>query len=292
MGKMRRLGKGLEALIAIPEEDSGGEVQELPLHRIELNPKQPRQEMELDALRGLADSIRHSGVIQPLVVRPKGDMYELAVGERRLRAAKMAGLSAVPAMIRDLSDEQMLEVALVENLQREDLNPIEKATAIRRIIEEVHVTQEEVGGRIGLRRPTVTNFLRLLELSQDIQHMVSRGTISAGHARALLMLSDEEARRRLAKRIAAEGLSVREAERLASNGAAGSSAARPAATANSPNIERLERDLQEILCAKVCIKARGRKGKIIIHFNGHEDFERIVERITSGPQTELKRLSA
>ncbi|MHC4481850.1 MAG: ParB/RepB/Spo0J family partition protein, partial [Planctomycetota bacterium] len=188
--------------------------EEIGLKRIELNPKQPRFDMDLEELDRLAESIRTSGVIQPVIVRPLGTVpgrYELVVGERRVRAAKLAGLETVPAVVRHVPDEKMLELALVENIQRADLNPIEKALAVQRMIDELDLTQEAAGRRLGLERPTVANMLRLLELSEGLQEMVSRGTLSAGHGRALLAVPHEGARARLARTIAARGLSVRQA---------------------------------------------------------------------------------
>ncbi len=209
MAKKQRLGRGLDSLIPeMPELDvraprvqderadatNAAGVQTVPLQKIELNPKQPRLEMDPQELERLSASIRESGVIQPVVVRPRGDVYELVVGERRLRATLMAGLDSIPAVIRDVPDDRLLELALVENIQRADLNAIEKAKAVSRMIEELDLTQEEAGRRLGLERSTVTNLLRLLELAEELQQMVSRGTLSAGHARALLGVEDYAAR--------------------------------------------------------------------------------------------------
>jgi len=307
--KKRRLGKGLASLIGMPDlsdasdlsddaepqqpvspptpaadapkaEAPGTEPLEIELSRIDLNPRQPRQVMDREALESLAESIRSAGVLQPIVVRRKGDMYELVMGERRLRACLIAGRDSIPAVVRDIGDEHMLEFALIENVQREDLNPIEKAQAIRRLTEELAITQEQVADKLGLKRPTIANFLRLLDLPQEIQDMVSRGTISAGHARAVLMLQSQAEQVLLAQRIAAEGLSVRQAEKLAAKGISPRVKAEPVVSAQ---VQRLRSALQESLATKVEILTRGKagtRGRIIIHFADNEQFERLFELMT------------
>lgn len=288
MAEKRRLGRGLDSLIPAPDpEPAAAGTQEIPLAKIELNPKQPRFEIDPQQLEQLADSIRASGVIQPVVVRPARFLpggYELVVGERRVRAAKMAGVETVPALVRDVPDDKMLELALVENIQRADLNPIEKARAIGQIISEFALTQEEAGRRLGLERSTIANMIRLLELSDELQQMVSRGTLSAGHARALLGVDNEGVRARLARKITAQGLSVREAERLVAR-----AAGRPRTTrlrAPSPNVVQLEEALSSALGARVEIKQKRRGGKIVVHFRDHDDFERLYESLTGRSTTE------
>ncbi len=286
MTERRRLGRGLDALIPTPDAAEAfarrgapaGQAQELPLKKIELNPKQPRLEMDPEKLNQLAESIRSSGVIQPVLVRPAGELYELVVGERRLRAARLAGLETVPAIVRDVPDDKVLELALVENIQRADLNPIEKARAIRRMISELHLTQQEAGRRLGLDRSTIANSLRLLDLSDQLQAMVSRGTLSAGHARALLAVSDESRRVRLAGSIEKDGLSVRETERLAAHDGRRHKAIR--LSQPSPNIVQLEDGLSEALGTRVEVKPKRQGGKIVIHFRDHDDFERLYESLT------------
>ncbi|MHC4593188.1 MAG: ParB/RepB/Spo0J family partition protein [Planctomycetota bacterium] len=284
------MGRGLDSLIpALASEfTEGAKAEEIPLERLELNPKQPRFDVDLEELERLADSIRASGVIQPVVVRPAESSvggYELVVGERRVRAAKLAGLAAVPALVRDVPDDKMLELALVENIQRSDLNPIEKAMAVRRMISELELTQEEAGRRLGLERSTVANMLRLLELSDELQQMVSRGTLSAGHARALLAIDREGVRARLARKIAAKGLSVRAAERLAAAEAGARGARR--LREPSPNIVQLEEALSRALGARVEIKHRRKQGgKIVVSFSSHDDFERLYELLTGSSATE------
>lgn len=273
----RRLGRGLDSLISPTTAQPAAGAQEIELALINLNPHQPRRDMDAEALEGLAESIRQAGVLQPVMVRRQGEMYELVVGERRLRAANMAGLDKIPAVVREVPDEQMLELALIENVQREDLNPIEKARAMRRLIEELKLTQEQVGQKLGLERPTIANSLRLLELPDEIQEMVSRGTLSAGHARALLALDDDAQRLALARKVVKTGLSVRETERLAASLGAKRGRTRSKV---SPQIKHLERTLQEALGARAEIRSRGNRGRIILHFANADEFERLFEIMT------------
>ncbi len=284
--KKRRLGKGLEALIeSEAAEGEGGKndgVLEIPLARIDLNPYQPRIDMDEERLNELADSIRSAGILQPIAVRPPkegGRMYELIMGERRLRAARRAGLESVPAIVREIDDAQMLELALIENVQREDLHAIEKAVALKRMCDELGMTQQQSAQKIGLRRSTVTNLLRLLELPEEVQEMVSRGTLSAGHARTLLSLGDSEKILALARKIISEGLSVRAVEKLVA--APGKP---PKADKNTdqppPHLQRLQAVLSEALHADVNIKSRGNKGRFVIHFDNHEEFERLFSHFT------------
>ncbi|MFW6044538.1 MAG: ParB/RepB/Spo0J family partition protein [Planctomycetota bacterium] len=288
MGK-KRLGKGLASLIEKEEGGSsdgsgsergtdGGPV-EIELARIELNPEQPRKDMDEERLSGLAESIRNAGVLQPIVVREKGDMYELVMGERRLRAAHRAELDTIPAYVREVNDDRMLELALIENVQREDLNAMEKADALHRMLEELDLTQEQVGEKLGLNRSTVANFVRLLELPEEIREMVSRETLSAGHARALLSIEDPDRQLAIARKAVKNGLNVRQTEELAAR------QARPARTQQkrsepSPQVQRLQRELQECLGTRVEIKSRGDKGKILIHFSDNDQFERLYSLMT------------
>ena len=283
MSEKRRLGRGLDSLIPALEETAAAPagvvgIQEIPLKKIELNPDQPRLDINPEELARLAESIRSSGVIQPVMVRPAGEMFELVVGERRVRAARMAGLAAVPALIRAVPDEKMLELALIENIHRSDLNAIEKAKAIRRLTDTRGITHEEAARRLGLDRSTVSNMLRLLELPEEVQLMVSRGTLSAGHARAVLAVEDEAARTRLAHRIAQSAMSVREAEHLAAanGGMRRVARLRPA----SPNIVHLEESLSQALGAKTEIRQKRKGGKIVIHFTDLQDFELLYELLT------------
>jgi len=296
MGHKNRLGKGLDSLISSSEqEDSGAGVQEIPLHKIELNPKQPRDDVDEEELKSLADSIQSSGVIQPVVVRPNDEMYQLAVGERRLRASRQAGLERIPAVVRDLSDEDMLETALAENIQRSDLNPVEKARAVQRMIDELEITQAEAGERLGLNRSTVSNLLRLLDLQPELQEMVSRETLSEGHARALLGLEDDEARLEAAKRVVAEGLSVRKTEELVSrlnrqpDQDAGPNPTKPKAQSRSPQLDRLEDELQRSLGTRVKIEAGKQKGRIVVHYENNDEFNRLYDLLVKGHEEEKQR---
>ena len=296
MAERRRLGRGLDSLIPDlgPEKDAPqGGPRTLPIRHIELNPRQPRLTVDPEELQRLAESIRVSGVIQPVVVRPLGvGRYELVIGERRVRAARLAGLEEVPAVVREVPDEKMLELALVENIQRADLNPVEKAQAVRRMIDELALTQEEAGRRLGLERSTIANLLRLLDLSEDLREMVSRGTLTAGHARALLAVEPDGARARLARKVVAKGLSVRATERLA----AAEASRRPGRVREpEPNIVDLEESLSRALGTRVRISP-GRKGagKLTIHYAAHADFERLYEMLTGLSATDelVRRIPA
>lgn len=294
MGK-KRLGKGLASLIEGEEgkntdpessepRSEGGPV-EIELSRIELNPEQPRKEMDEERLKGLAESIRNAGVLQPIVVRAKGDMYELVMGERRLRAAHRVDLDTIPAYIREVDDDRMLELALIENVQREDLNAIEKAEALHRMLEDLALTQEQVGEKLGLNRSTVANFVRLLDLPEEIREMVSRETLSAGHARALLSIEDPERQVAIARKVVKEGLSVRQAEKLATRQERPTKGKKNRSEP-SPQVKRLQNELQESLGTRVEIKSKGDKGKILIHFSDNDQFERLYSLITETASAE------
>lgn len=273
----RGLGKGLDALFednAI--ESTQGSVVTLPLTEIEPNRGQPRHTFDTDALQQLADSIREHGILQPLVVRPmKGTgAYQLVAGERRWRAARMAGLSEAPVVIRDLDDREAMEIALIENLQREDLNPIEEAEGYRTLMETFSLTQEEVAQRVGKSRPAVANAMRLLGLPDILTKMVRDGALSAGHARALLGAGDEAAMKRIADLIVSKGLSVREAEKLSKKR---ESEPKPE-TKQLPGVLafELEHSLTESLGRKVKVTQGGSKGSIQIEFYGEEDLRQLA----------------
>lgn len=215
MAKSRGLGKGLEALFEDSRDDSQSGVTTVRISEIEPNLSQPRKQFDEEALSELADSIAAHGVLQPLLIRPtSGGTYQIVAGERRWRAARLAGLTEVPALIREITDEETDQLALIENLQREDLNAVETAQGYRRLMDKYGMTQEQLSAAVGKSRPAIANTLRILTLPEDILPMVAEGKLSAGHAKAVLS-APEERRTALAKRIAAEGLSVREAERLA-----------------------------------------------------------------------------
>ena len=286
----RRLGKGLAALIGENlgevDEQTRASATELPLVRIRPNPYQPRGDMEPGALDDLARSIEANGLLQPIVVRPVGDLFEIVAGERRYRAIQKLGWERAPVITRALTDEQRLVVALVENLQREDLSVLEEAEGYQRLIDEFELTQEDVGRHVGRDRSTVTNALRLLGLEEEIKRLLAAGKLSGGHGRALLGAEDPGARRRLAKRAAAEGWSVRETERRvreAKNGAPAPSAARKAGTAptaKDPVVRRAELVLERSLGTQVRIQVRpDGGGDLTVAFHDGEDFLRLAERI-------------
>jgi ParB family chromosome partitioning protein len=280
-----RLGKGLGALLGdmLEEQELEGQpVREVSLRRIRPNPFQPRREFDPEALAELQASIRENGLLQPLVVRPSGGGFELVAGERRLRALTGLEQTSAPAIVRELSDEQMLLLALVENLQREELNAIEEAVAYQRLIDGFGLTQSEVASRVGRSRSTVANSLRLLTLPQQVQELVGTGELTAGHARAVLSLDDDLDRVSLAREIATRGLSVREAERRArgeggrKRGAAGKATARQ----EDPVARRAATALARYFGTDVKVRLKGKDaGEIRIPFHDAEDFERIIRRL-------------
>lgn len=213
----KRLGKGLGALLPDIDVQESDAVNEVPLEELRPNPYQPRKHFDPEALQELVSSIKEHGIVQPIVVRKSIRGYEIVAGERRFRAAKEAGLSKVPVVVREFSDDRMMEIALIENLQREDLNPLEVAMAYQKLMTHFSLTQEELAARVGKSRPHVTNFLRLLQLPPEIQEDVSRGTLSMGHARALLGLKDRDLQKKLAEKVKKEGASVRQLEEWVQN---------------------------------------------------------------------------
>ena len=272
------LGRGLAALIPQRPAQAGGSV-EIEINRIRQNPRQPRQRMADDALQTLAASIREHGVIQPILVTESVDGYQLVAGERRVRAATMAGLDRIPAVIRQLADREQLELALVENLQREDLDPMEAARAYRQLIDEFSFSQEDLATRVGRARSTVANTLRLLDLHPAIQAAVASGDVSEGHARALGGLPPEGQARVLALVVDGD-LSVRQTEELVRR----VREPRPTTTgaptpARDPDLERVEEDLRRALGTKVRLARSRRGGRIVIEFYDDEDLGRLYERL-------------
>lgn len=265
----------------------------IPVDRIRPNPQQPRRVFDDAELERLADSLRRHGVLQPVVVRAREDApdrYELVVGERRWRAAKLAGLDAIPATVRDVAAPALLEVALVENVQRHDLNPIELALAFRELV-DAGATQEAVGARVGMDRSSVANHLRLLELPRELQEDVERGTLGFGHAKAVLQLVNPERRRHLRDRVVKEGLSVRATEELARRlaGPSRKAASRrrgggDAAEASvDPNLRDLAKRLEDTLQTRVRIRGSAAQGSLEIEFYGPEDLHRLARRLLEGP---------
>ncbi len=252
---------------------------EVPVDQVRGNSYQPRKEFDEAKLKGLASSLKESGLLQPVVVRRSGGGYELIAGERRLRASKLAGLETIPAIVREVSEDQMLELALVENIQREDLNPIERARAYRHMLTKFGVKQDELAERLSVSRPAVANAVRLLELPESVQEMVASATITAGHARAILAAGGEEKRLELAREILDKGLSVREAEARAGNCDPTAPKGGPRKKTRPAHLRRLEEKFEERLGTRVTITQGKRKGKILIEFYTNDDFERIMDVI-------------
>ncbi len=278
----KALGRGLGALLptrplAAPVPTPAlepGRSDRIAIESIDPNPVQPRRVFQQEALHQLADSIRQHGIIQPLVVRRNGGRYQLVAGERRWRAAKIAGLSDVPAVVQEISDDRLLEITLIENIQREDLNPMELALALERMARELNINQEEIGRRTGKDRSTISNAIRLLQLPPDLQQLVAERRLSAGHARSLLALTDEEMQRTLAEKIVAQGLSVRQVERITKQMTEPRNPAPEEAL--DPNVKAAIVELERVLGTKVRIVEKSdRRGRIEIEYYSPEDLDRI-----------------
>lgn len=286
------LGRGLGALLSAEQSVQGTESLELDTDLIEPCPMQPRIRFDEAKLQDLAQSIRSNGVVQPLLVRRRGARYELIAGERRWRAAKLAGLKMVPAVLRDVPDEKLLELALIENIQREDLNAIEEAQAYRSLLETIGITQESLAERVGRDRSYITNYLRLLRLPSDIQRLVQEEKISTGHARALLGVTDLDLQLRIARKIVEQGLSVRETERTIqalSNRADRDHPNSRIKKLRDPNLRALESKLRRLLGTQVRIVQNGgnETGAIRIEFYNTRDLNRICDIFV----TEVGRLA-
>ena len=275
------LGRGLSSLIP-GAEDRG--LLEVPVSAILPNKRQPRRDFPEETLAALARSIREVGVLQPVVVRRRNGGFELVAGERRVRAARLAGLATIPAIVREGDDSESLREALIENLHREDLGPLEMASAFQELLEDLGVTQETVAERLGWSRAHVANTIRLLSLPGDVQVLLAEQKIQAGHARALLGLPDDEARSTLALRAAAEALSVRQVEDIVRNYSARQIAQTGTGRAVDPMLSEIEELLSEQLATRVMVMVGKRKGKIVVEFATKDDLDRIVsEIIGSGP---------
>jgi ParB family chromosome partitioning protein len=278
------LGRGLGALIpsGVGDEDreiAGARFEELPISSIEPNPRQPREVFDDDALQELVLSVREVGVLQPVVVREHGPgRYQLVMGERRWRACREAGMETMPAIIRETPDDALLRDALLENIHRQQLNPLEEAAAYQQLLTEFGATQDQLAERIGRSRSQISNTIRLLGLPPTVQRRVSAGVLSAGHARALLGLSEPEDQERLATRIVAEGLSVRTTEELVATGgdAPSKPRTRTPRVANAPSIARLEEALSDLLETRVTVALGRRRGKLTITFASIDDLHRVV----------------
>jgi ParB family transcriptional regulator, chromosome partitioning protein len=309
---MRRrggLGRGLEALIpSTPQDDrepvapateqqpgagekaaesSGPSFEQLPLARIDPNPRQPRGSFDEEQMHDLTASIEAVGVLQPIVVRPSGDRYQIVMGERRVRAARAAGLERIPAIVRTTEDDQLLRDALLENIHREDLNPLEEAAAYEQLLFDFGITQEELAARLGRSRPVIANAMRLLRLPGSVQRRIAARTLSAGHARAVASLEDPVQQERLADRIVAEGLTVRMAEELAQRIKNGEPLLGPEERARvrvrpamqAPGMADLAERLSDRLETRVRVQLGKRKGKVLIEFATLDDLQRICDAI-------------
>ncbi|MHA3045700.1 ParB/RepB/Spo0J family partition protein [Riemerella anatipestifer] len=288
--KKRAMGRGLGAILNAEKKatintaiDEGakqimGSIVEINIEDIYPNPNQPRTYFDEDALNQLAQSIKNLGVIQPITLRKYGAKFEIISGERRYRASQIAGLKTIPAYIRLVNDQELLEMALVENIQREDLDAIEIALTYQRLLEEIGMTQENLSQRIGKERSTITNYIRLLRLSPEVQGAIRTGTISAGHGRAIISLQDEKLQQELFDKIIKEQLNVRQAEAVAS-GLKNPKEKKNKVERELPNhLKRTQKSLSDLLDIKVDIKAsaNGKKGKIVFDFNNEEELERIL----------------
>jgi ParB family chromosome partitioning protein len=276
----QRLGRGLRALIPEVEPESGdteGGVQQIPLELIEPNPFQPRQIFDEEKLAELAESISELGLLEPVLVRRQGKGYQLIAGERRVRAARMAGLTEVPALIREFGDLEVMQVALIENLQREDLNPIEEAEGYRRLMEEFGFTQSQAAQAVGKKRSSIANALRLLSLDEEERKLVADGLLSVGHAKVLLGVSNKKKRAELAKKVVAQDLSVRQLEELVKKP---EGATRRRTKMKSPELVELEDDLQRRFGTKVTVTYRKGAGKIAIEYYSDDELERLLDLIS------------
>ncbi len=288
MARRGGLGRGLDSLIPPGSDDDGAVFREIPISSITANRRQPRTRFDEEALAALTASIRELGVLQPVLVRSVGGgSYELIAGERRWRASRRAGLSTIPAIVRTADDVASLEQALVENIQREDLNPMDEAAAYQQLIEDFHLTHDELATRVGKSRAAISNTLRLFQLPPSVQRMVVDGQLSAGHARALLSTPDRTFQETLARRIVNEGLSVRAAENLARQHNEGArptvaSAPTPGGRLRPPGMHELEELLAGHLDTRVRVELGTNKGRLVVEFADLEDLERIYRAMTGG----------
>lgn len=282
VSKKRGLGKGLAALIPnepiadlLDDEIDSDNIQNIKLSSITPNEDQPRKDFDKGLLAELTDSIKQYGIIQPIVVRKKGDLYEIVAGERRWRAAKAANLKVMPCIVRDVDDRQAMKLALIENLQRDDLNPIEEAYAFKGLIEEHNLTQEEVASAIGKSRSYIANSIRLLNLDEEIIDYIANGKITRGHGRALLTIKDKGERIKTAESIINNKINVRETEKMVKNNKTKKQKRKE--IKKDPFVKEIEEKLMRALGTKVSLNPKKEGGTIQIEFYGHEDLERILE---------------
>lgn len=286
MAKKAALGKGLNALFTETAAESGSEPEaSLPIASIVTNPNQPRKSFDETQLSELSDSIKQNGVLQPILVRKKGDMYEIVAGERRYQASKLAGLKEIPAIVRDIDDAEVFQLALIENLQRSDLTPIEEARGYRQLLDTKGLTQEGLAKILSKSRSAIANTLRLMDLPQEVQDMMEEGQITAGHARAILAVPTEEGRIKLAQKVVAENLTVRQTENLAPLFSVTRDDIKPKNPAPQ-YFKRAARTLRQALDTTVKVKQVRGKNKIEIEFKDEDDLIRIIDQLSSVSQTQ------
>lgn len=286
MAKKAALGKGLNALFTETAAESGSEPEaSLLIASIVTNPDQPRKSFDETQLSELSDSIKQNGVLQPILVRKKGDKYEIVAGERRYQASKLAGLKEIPAIVRDIDDAEVFQLALIENLQRSDLTPIEEARGYRQLLDTKGLTQEGLAKILSKSRSAIANTLRLMDLPQEVQDMMEEGQITAGHARAILAVPSEEGRIKLAQKVVAENLTVRQTENLAPLFSVTRDEIKPKNPAPQ-YFKRAARTLRQALDTTVKVKQVRGKNKIEIEFKDEDDLARIIDQLSSGSQSQ------
>ena len=287
MAKKSGLGRGLNALISEANAETGNEPEAvLSISEIVRNPNQPRKTFDEDKLAELADSIRQNGVLQPILVRRKGQKYEIVAGERRYQASKLAGLKEIPAVVREIDDDKVFQLALIENLQRSDLSPIEEAKGYKQLLTSRSLTQEELAKILSKSRSAIANTLRLMDLPVEVQHMMDQGLLTAGHARAILAVPSEEGRIKLAKKVVAESLTVRQTEKLAPLFSVEHTETRTRVAAPQ-SFRRAARELRKMLDTNVKVKQVRGKNKIEIEFKDEDELARILSQIQ--PDNEEER---
>lgn len=286
MAKKAALGKGLNALFTETAAESGSEPEaSLPIANIIRNPDQPRKSFDETQLSELSDSIKQNGVLQPILVRKKGDKYEIVAGERRYQASKLAGLKEIPAIVREIDDAEVFQLALIENLQRSDLTPIEEARGYRQLLDTKGLTQEGLAKILSKSRSAIANTLRLMDLPREVQDMMEEGQITAGHARAILAVPTEEGRIKLAQKVVAENLTVRQTENLAPLFSVTRDEIKPKNLAPQ-YFKRAARTLRKALDTTVKVKQVRGKNKIEIEFKDEDDLARIIDQLSSGSQSQ------
>lgn len=286
MAKKAALGKGLNALFTETAAESGSEPEaSLPIASIVRNPDQPRKSFDETQLSELSDSIKQNGVLQPILVRKKGDKYEIVAGERRYQASKLAGMKEIPAIVREIDDAEVFQLALIENLQRSDLTPIEEARGYRQLLDTKGLTQDGLAKILSKSRSAIANTLRLMDLPQEVQDMMEEGQITAGHARAILAVPTEEGRIKLAQKVVAENLTVRQTENLAPLFSVTRDEIKPKNPAPQ-YFKRAARTLRQALDTTVKVKQVRGKNKIEIEFKDEDDLARIIDQLSSGSQSQ------